>query len=274
GLHKTFEGLLESDIGEGMVTYSPGDFYKEWESTSDVINPIVVTKINKQQNGKIESVEATGWFLFIKRMLPNNQRAFLNNIAGLTEQQTQEMDTTNPELSSTSDETGESFIEKIVGKPQKFILTKGVVTELNGEVSTNTILPFAHKLEEAFNARFDINLFKQADETLIMRRIQRYVKEHIQGLVGLLLKNNKLEFLKKLFGLTMLSQKEWAIEKGINWRRHLLGIENGEIQIIGFEVGLNESKLVWDSSTNSWVEQWNCEVCGSSYNGESCPNCG
>ncbi|OGY17795.1 MAG: hypothetical protein A2900_06155 [Candidatus Chisholmbacteria bacterium RIFCSPLOWO2_01_FULL_50_28] len=298
GLKKAFSTLVDSEVGEGVVIISPTELYAKYDSKGNVINPLVV--VDKRDC----EVEVAGWFLFVDRRLSNRERAFLLNIHtlgvdfGIDALDSHTQDAMMTRLSDMDDVIVESpiFPEWLVRTPRSFRFP-AEVAELKrlpkspstaGEyVHVHSVLaPYLAALDGLFRQRFGRYLFEfdAEGEREQEERVCTLIRDNAQGLLGLLLKEDKRAFLKTLWGMLSFGQRQWAKEKGRDVDRYMDALLSGEIQIAGFHPSTREDTgQYWDPITQSWIGgedacgsengKKRCERCREEYTGNSCPRC-
>lgn len=290
GLRRAFTSLREADPGEGVVILSPTELYADYDSRGNVLNPMVV--VDRSQDG----VEVVGWFLFLDRELTDLERVSLLALHahGLIRPGDSGFDLDEASWfaafeRSEDGRAGIPFAERLVQTPARFVFPASVA-ELRQlpqyptapyelDTTYSVLAGYLQRLDALFEERFGRRLwdFEVAGERHLRERIEHLVAENIQGLMGLLLRQDKRSFLTTLWRLVSLGQRSWAKASGRDSDEYLTALQMGRIRVVGFHpvTGLPIEDGGGMSSASESCEpdgRKRCAVHGE-YEGESCPTC-
>jgi hypothetical protein len=297
GLRKTFSSLSEADVGEGVVIVSPTELYKDYDSKGNVLNPFVVVARGE------DTVEVASWFLFIDKKLSDSERAFLLNIHDIdlaNADGTAGVDLTDDRWTRLQDGDGRgasdsTFAERIVKSPKEFVFPVGKdhlqhlrANPIDGDdfqAMHRMLGMYIAQIDRIFQSRFKKYLFEfdTEGEKNLRRRVERSIHENIQGLMGLLLRDDKRGFLETLWGMLSFGQRHWAQDSGRSVDDYMSALQDGLIQIAGFHPTTGESTATYrDPLTGEWIdgdaceetgEEKECPQCNRQYTGNHCPFC-
>jgi hypothetical protein len=287
GLEKAFSLLAEAEVGEAAVIVSPTELYADYESKGNVLNPLVVTNRN---NGE---VEIASWFLFVDKNLTDEERAFLLNIH---EQDLIDTKCVNAKVFDWGDSCwtsldeegseevgGLSFVERLVKTPAKFGFP-AEIEELRQLPKNSTkpedfykvykvMTPYLIRLDDLFRQKFGKYLleFEETGEQNLRERVENLIRDNVQGLLGLLLRNDKRGLLRILWEMLSFGQRRWAEESDRDADSYMYALEAGVIQVAGFHPTTGESTDAYkDSLTGDWLDG---DQCGEGENSKECPKC-
>lgn len=258
-----FEELFDLNEGEGIVHYSGNEFYKKnYESTSDVINPLVLKEKIYDENGDIEELHVTGWFLFLNRVLSPEERQFWLECH-----------------STESVELNKITAEYLISHSQYW----QVDPYLDPNEETAAAKEYINWLNMAFIDRFGKPLFKTAKENNLRANIYSTVQQEANLLLHMLLGNQKIPLFEKLWQLMQQGQKKWAELMNIDFDWYWSQIMLGKLQVMGFHpTDGSELSQYWDPIFHDWIGgtydcsennfKKHCEEHGS-YSGNECPKC-
>ncbi|OGD63981.1 hypothetical protein A2160_03335 [Candidatus Beckwithbacteria bacterium RBG_13_42_9] len=248
GLFKVYHGLAQANVGDGFVRYSPTEFYKHLDSKFDVLEFYRV--VEKRDDGS-RLIESRYVLLDI---FDSCKRAYIVNYHG---QAGMPIDA-DPSL--------------LIASPQAFTYGQFALR------AADPITAHARLLANRFQKQFGHSLLAGEDDQSLYKMIENLTARHISGLRNLLMSGDGFNFIKKLEGMILESQFEWAKIKGIDPRRHLDMILSGMIAVGGVEGSLTFNNLQ-DTLTNlfkSFLDEFrtknHCQIHGD-YEGESCPGC-
>lgn len=254
GLSRIYSLLGELPENHGLVRVSPTEFYKDFNSSYDVVELYRVVSVREDGSRVME-----GRYVVLDGVLSREERMFVANIhTGY--------DLVNGVV-GTDGEVVEYSHTNLVMNPQR------VVYDSRSEDPT---LLHVKDLNNLFRNKFGRDLVKEIDIEMY-HKIDHRVKENIEDLVELLMCNDRLGYVAKLKGMMFESQKEWAVSKGIDPVWHMNEIIAGRFAV-GFEIG-GFGESVWDPVAKKWYDgggvdgKKHCFVHEEDYWGERCPRC-
>ncbi len=254
GLQKAFMRLATLDPGQGMVIFSPTEFYQQYDSSSDVINPLIVTHMIKDEQDKVVEMGVRGWFLFPNKKLSQQERELWLKCHQLEEVNREDIDpknlVMNPHVLPTSKEALDSNLA-----------IKEYISWINRNFIDQTGEPLFTK---------DVN---QEDE--VKMGLRQKVQHHIHKLYDQVINFKEMSFYKTLWQWIKEGQKSWAEHNEIDFDWYWNQLEFGLIQIASFHPSSSDSDPF---SSNSWDKTEEAGVSGyckyhGNYEGHSCPKC-
>ncbi len=255
GLQQAFITLSTLNPGEGMVIFSPTEFYKEYDSSSDVINPLLVTNVIKNEKDELIEIKAKGWFLFPNKKLSSSERQLW-----LECHQFEEV--------TANDLKPESLVMRPHYLPmsdnQNGIDPDVAIKEYVSWINSNFI-------DQTGKALFikDIN-----EEEKTRQGIRQKVKFHINELYDMVVNFKETAFYQRLWQWIKDGQKVWANNNDIDFDWWWNQLQYGIVQIAGFHPAdmSNGTDLNSRFNKDSFGRHGHCKHHGE-YEGDHCPKC-
>lgn len=260
GLKTAFTTLYQLRPGEGVVTYSPTELYRDQKSNSDVFNPKVVEAVIYDQEQNVVEVKVKGWFLFPNKKLSHRERELWLECHGLD-----------------SVEESDLIPENLVKEPHYWTSNSATINLENNAITDVSyhVYDYIEWINTVFIEHFGKPIFTKSkkEEDILRDGIYQKIKNNSQELFDRIVGDLKMSFYQLLWTLIHQGQETWAIRNNMNPNDYLRDLYLNRIVIAGFHPAAdnddfgNSDELFKTNESTGY-----CKIHGK-YKGHRCPKC-